>query len=182
MTDEPKDQPRTSPLFGLNSEQPTQPLTPEPSTASGPTPPPCIIPLKEAEVEELVPSLSFLIVDDVRASCDVLSSLLRAIGANPAKLFAATTLFGATNLARSHHIDVVISDLHLRVGTGLDLLEALRTSSLNPHASFMLVTNDPAADEIKRAQRMGVTAVIVKPISVSSLVEHLAFCLSRQTR
>lgn len=135
-------------------------------------------PLLETQVEELIPSLSFLVVDDVRCSCEVFCSLLRSLGAKPAKLFSATTLFGAMNLIRSHKIDVVVSDLHLRVGSGLNLLETIRSTVPSRQTSFMLTTNDPSAEDIRSAQRMGVTAVVVKPISIAKILEHLAYCLA----
>ena len=137
-------------------------------------------PLLETEVQELIPQLSFLVVDDVRCSSDVLCSLLRSLGAKSKKLHNANTLFGAMNIIRGHHVDVVISDLHLRMGTGLDLLEAIRSGGFNQDAAFMLVTNDPAADNIQRAQQLGITAVVVKPLSVAKLLEHLSYCLMKR--
>ncbi len=137
-------------------------------------------PLLETEVQELIPQLSFLVVDDVRCSSDVLCSLLRSLGAKSKKLHNANTLFGAMNIIRGHHVDVVISDLHLRMGTGLDLLEAIRAGGFNQDAAFMLVTNDPASDNIQRAQTLGITAVVVKPLSIAKLLEHLSYCLMKR--
>ena len=137
-------------------------------------------PLLETEVLELIQTLSFLVVDDVRCSSDVLCSLLRSLGAKSKKLHTANTLFGAMNIIRGHQVDVVISDLNLRMGTGLDLLEAIRSGSLNQNAAFMLVTNDPGADNIQRAQSLGITAVVIKPLSIAKLVEHLSYCLRKR--
>lgn len=151
--------------------------TPPPITAISPS---SDRPLREMEVLELIQTLSFLVVDDVRCSSDVLCSLLRSLGAKPKKLHTANTLFGAMNIIRGHQVDVVISDLHLRMGTGLDLLEAIRSGSFNQNAAFMLVTNDPAADNIQRAHTLGITAVVIKPLSIAKLVEHLSYCLMKR--
>jgi CheY-like chemotaxis protein len=180
---------RAGPLFGQTGPGAVETHTTTPCSAgatANSSPPITAIspandrPLVEAEVLELVPTLSFLIVDDVRCSSDVLCSLLRSLGAKSKKLYTANTLFGAMNIIRGHHVDVVISDLHLRMGTGLDLLEAIRSGSFNQNADFMLVTNDPAADNIQRAQTLGITAVVIKPLSVAKLVEHLSYCLMKR--
>jgi CheY-like chemotaxis protein len=128
-------------------------------------------------MELLIPTLSFLVVDDVRCTCEVITTLLRSLGAKSNKLFSATTLFGAMQMMRSHQVDVIISDLNLRVGTGLDLFEAVRVGPYGSKVAFMLVTNDPGADEIKKAKEMGVTAVLLKPLSMGNLAEHLAYAV-----
>jgi CheY-like chemotaxis protein len=142
-----------------------------------PPPPLVFAPRTPQQMELLIPTLSFLVVDDVRCTCEVMITLLRSLGAKSSKLFSATTLFGAMQTVRCHTIDVIISDLNLRVGTGLDLFEAVKNSPQAGKVAFMLVTNEPDADEIKRAKEMGVTAVLLKPLSMANLSEHLGYAL-----
>jgi CheY-like chemotaxis protein len=128
----------------------------------------------------LVSSLSFLVVDDVRATCQVVHALLRALGAGPGKISICTSLALAEQRVLLGDVDVVLGDLHLTDGSGLDLLELMRATPSLSNAIFMLITNDPNEEALKRAKELRVSAAIAKPLSFQKLQEHLLRCLVSQ--
>jgi CheY-like chemotaxis protein len=128
----------------------------------------------------LVSSLSFVVVDDVRATCEVVHALLRALGAGPGKISLCTSLALAEHRVLSGPADVILGDLHLSDGSGLDLLKLIRRTPSRSDAIFMLITNDPNEEALVRAQQLRVSAVIAKPLSFQKLQEHLLRCLVSQ--
>jgi CheY-like chemotaxis protein len=64
-----------------------------------------------------------LLVEDHENTLDVMGRLLRAMGH---EIHPATSVAAALQLAQSHSLDLVISDLGLPDGTGHDLMRMLR--------------------------------------------------------
>jgi DNA-binding NtrC family response regulator len=105
---------------------------------------------------------NILVVDDDRASCDLLCEILAGQGWE-AK--ACQTPGEALDLAESAHFDLVVSDINLEAEqTGLDLLQKLRGRS-----PVILITGFGTLDAAVEATREGAWDFISKPFKVEEL-------------
>ena len=104
-----------------------------------------------------------LVIDDDRASCDLLSEILTAQGWEAR---AALTPAQALALAASEPFDLVVSDINLEAEqTGIDLLRSLR--DLYP---VILVTGFGTLDAAVEASREGAWDFISKPFKVEQVL------------
>jgi CheY-like chemotaxis protein len=134
----------------------------------------------QAHFEGIIASLSFVVVDDVRATCEMIRALLRALGAAPGKVTICASLAEAKRRIQGPAPDVIIGDLYLRDGSGLDLLQLVRGTPSISHTIFLLISNDLKREVIKQAKQLGVSSVLTKPLSFSQLQEHLLYSLLTQ--
>jgi two-component system chemotaxis response regulator CheY len=102
---------------------------------------------------------------------------LRSIGIPAKQIFIATNLADAARIMRTACIQVIISDLNLRDGSGLDLLHSVRANADTKHMPFILVTNTPELEHVTEAKQLGVSSCLVKPLSVSNLQHHIEYAV-----
>jgi two-component system chemotaxis response regulator CheY len=153
-----------------------RPITSPTRTAS--TPKEVALSARNAPQLELhIELLSFLIVDDVIPSCHVVHTILRSIGIPANQIYIATNLADAVRVMRTTSIQVIISDLNLKDGSGLDLLHSIRANSETKHMPFVLVTNTPDLSHVTEAKKLGVSSCLVKPLSVSNLQHHIEYAV-----
>jgi len=123
---------------------------------SPPTTPPKIAPLR------------LLLVEDHESTLDVVSQLLRLTGH---RVTTATNIKEALTAAAADQFDLVISDLGLPDGSGLELMEKLRnTYGLRGIA----LTGYGAEEDIARTRKAGFVTHLVKPISFDDLGREIA--------
>lgn len=120
-----------------------------------------------------IESLNFLVVDDVPASCKLLGSLLKELGAKSTRLFSAYSVREARLLLRRFSIDIVLSDLNLPYQSGIDLLRSMRNQPKTWVTPFILVTNCPEESSIAEAKELGALSVLAKPFSIASVTTEL---------
>jgi|ERR1044071_4474340 DNA-binding NtrC family response regulator len=114
-----------------------------------------------------------LVVDDDRASCDLLSEIFAAQGWGAE---TAQTPARALELAASYQPDLIVSDINLEAEqTGLDLLQQLR--DLCP---VILVTGFGTLEAAVEASREGAWDFISKPFKVEEVVAIVRRALQRE--
>lgn len=107
---------------------------------------------------------SILVVDDDRASCELLGEILTGEGWS---CRTAQTPAEALSLADSERFDLVISDINLEADmSGLDLLERLRDRS-----PVILVTGFGSLESAVQATREGAWDFISKPFKVDEIIK-----------
>ncbi len=110
--------------------------------------------------------LSILIVDDDRATLDLLQEALAAEG------YSVTTSQSgeeALHLGREHNFDVVISDIKMGVGvSGLDVLRRYR--QINPTADVILMTAFGSMETAIEAVKDGAYDYISKPFRLEEIL------------
>lgn len=77
-------------------------------------------------------------------------------------------------------IDIVISDLHLPDGIGLEILQKLRATKLLAGKPFLVMSTESQQDVIISAFEAGATNYIVKPYKTKDLLDKLQFCWDRR--
>ncbi|RPE76916.1 sigma-54-dependent transcriptional regulator [Vulcaniibacterium tengchongense] len=101
---------------------------------------------------------SLLIVDDDHSFAQSAADFARSRGFQP---FHAQTLAQSRQLARSRSHDLVLLDLDLPDGNGLDLLQDLDAPELSRIA---IVTGQPTLETARRAVSLPVSEYLLKPL------------------
>ncbi len=93
---------------------------------------------------------------------NALSSLPR-----PYHLVTASSIAEAHDRMAEHTVDLLIVDIGLPDGDGIDFL--CEAAVLQPEASAIIVTATPSSENRARAEQLGVVQVLSKPIQVAQL-------------
>ena len=105
-----------------------------------------------------------LIVDDERSIRETLSEFLRADGL---AVETAGTIAEAARLLQDQPVDVVVADIILPGGTGLELLDLTRRAY--PTAQVILITGEPTLDSATHGLRSGAFDYLAKPVTGSQI-------------
>ena len=111
------------------------------------------------------PKPRVLAVDDEPELLDIYGSVLREAGY---AVELAPNLQTARDLLAQNGFDLVISDISLPDGTGIDVLRMVRDRSLD--LPVVLVTGAPALDTAIRAIELGAMRYFVKPLRSEDLL------------
>jgi PAS domain S-box-containing protein len=114
------------------------------------------------------PALRILLVDDNR---DTLQSLARLLEQSCHRVDPATSCREASRLARLANYDLLISDIDLPDGTGLEVIREMRRRSPTPGIA---VSGFGSADDIDMSLKSGFAEHLVKPIDVRTLNAAIA--------
>ena len=116
-----------------------------------------------------------LVIDDDRASCELLSEILTAQNLS---VETAQTPAKAFSLADQIKFDLVVSDINLEAEkSGLDLLQEFRRM-----CPVILVTGFGSLDAAVEAAREGAWDFISKPFKVEEIVETVARALEQKSK
>jgi signal transduction histidine kinase len=129
---------------------------------AGPAQPPAGAPRKAQSVAAR--ALRLLLVDDDHDSTFVLARLLQSLGHDVA---AALNCAEALAAAESREFDLMICDLGLPDGNGLDLLPRLRTRA---GIKAIALTGYGTEDDVRNSLAAGFDAHLTKPITLEQLV------------
>ena len=109
-----------------------------------------------------------LLVDDHE---DTNRSLVLLLGRRGYKVRSATSLRDAELLARSEEFDVLVCDMSLPDGNGLELLGRLRETP--PVHGGIVLSGYNDDEDLERSQAAGYKAHLAKPVDVSKLDETI---------
>ena len=121
-----------------------------------------------------MPRRTILVIEDDPAIRRVIVDALRFDGYEP---LAAATFLEGKDAARTASCDLVLLDLVLPGGDGLDLLAATRQS--RPSLPVIIMTARGGEDERVRGLSLGADDYVVKPFSVKELLARIAAVLRR---
>lgn len=124
------------------------------------------------------PVITVLIVDDHRMFAQSLQALL---GSEPDLLVVgtATTLAAARAVVATEPVDVVLLDLRLPDGSGIDGVRALR--SLSPTSRVVVLTAHAADDTLLDAVAAGAAGYLTKDLDATELVAAIHAAASGET-
>jgi two-component system response regulator PilR (NtrC family) len=105
-----------------------------------------------------------LIVDDDGNLCQQLGKII--------EFFGYEAVLAASNAEARQQIkngvpDLVIADLHLPDGTGLDLMHELHLA--DPHLPVIILTGYPSQESIRRTMLEGGYTYLAKPVALDQL-------------
>ncbi|HVA08924.1 MAG TPA: response regulator, partial [Acidimicrobiales bacterium] len=84
-------------------------------------------------------------------------------------------------LAKEHHPDLVLLDLHLPDMTGSDVLQQLRDDPGTTNVPVVVVSADATAAQVRRLRSNGAMAYFTKPIDVHELLSAVEMVAARGT-
>lgn len=123
-------------------------------------------------MEEVLSNKTVLVVDDELDLREIVASELEFMGA---KVFQAENILKAQNILNEQEVDLVISDIRMPGGTGIDLLERIKSSD-RPCPPVILITGF-ADITIADAFDKGAEALISKPFKLDDLINMSARCM-----
>jgi HAMP domain-containing protein/signal transduction histidine kinase len=133
-----------------------------------------VFPTCEKEEMQIAPPVSptvperqpmrILLVEDHEDTNRSLTNLLRRRGYH---VQSALNLASALDLSSNHQFDVLISDLALPDGSGIDLMQKLSASKQPPFA--IALTGFGMEDDIRKSYEAGFRRHLVKPIDLNKL-------------
>ena len=116
--------------------------------------------------------LKFLVIED----CPEAAKFLRAIFRNTEiHLLHAADLSDAVGLAKDEHPDLILMDVFLPDGNGLDGVQALRSDPVTADIPIIAMSGMDAMELGQRARSVGCSGFISKPLEIY----ELAFLVAR---
>ena len=119
---------------------------------------------------------NILVVDDDQGSRITLAALLEAEGYD---VEACETAGESLNYLIHHPVHVVVSDLRLPDGNGLQILWALK--KINPDSAFILITGHATLETAIEAVNEGAFAYHAKPLDIDALKANVRNALRQQS-
>ena len=122
----------------------------------------------------------FLIVDDEKAICDLLTEAFDRLGFAPVSARNVKEAKGALSMALEA-FDLVVLDIMMPGESGFDLLRWLRKDQEN-NVPVMLLTGRSAVEDKLLAFELGADDYIVKPFSLPEFIARVKAVLRRSER
>ncbi|GJL67238.1 MAG: hypothetical protein NPIRA05_22090 [Nitrospirales bacterium] len=72
---------------------------------------------------------------------------------------------------RAETVSLIITDIHMPVMTGLELLEALQSNESSEHIPRFILTGDLTEEIQAQAVQLGVTKVFPKPYELAKIIQ-----------
>ncbi len=118
-----------------------------------------------------------LVVDDETNMCEALFDVLEQEGF---RVTTASNRDEALGSLSNIDFDLVLLDIRLRGGDGIDLIQAIR--EIKPDVAIIIMTGYPSLESAIEATRLGVSDYLLKPISVESLKASIENVLFHQAK
>ena len=121
-------------------------------------------------------SYNFLIVDDSKTARMMLSKTLRISGIDIGEIFMASDGGQALSLLKDNWIDLVITDLHMPVMGGVEMLHSMAEDGLLESVPVVVVSSDASLTRREDLSRQGIRDYLCKPVrpeQVKSVVEEI---------
>ncbi len=124
-------------------------------------------------------AVRFLIVDPHPLMLDLLRDILMALGAH--SVLRAQGMAQAERLLRGQGVDVLITELALQPGSGLDLVEFVRRNAASANQTMPIVMVTAEADDVRvfEARDRGVTEFLAKPFTAERLYNRIVSAVAR---
>jgi PAS domain S-box-containing protein len=132
-------------------------------------------PREEAGPAEIVRSLRVLLVEDNESTSSAMAQVLEVLGH---QVGVATNVTEAITLARNETFDLLVSDIGLPDGSGLDVARAW--NQLQPGKPSVAITGYGMDEDIRRCHDAGFVDHLTKPVNFARL-EALIHTLARRT-
>jgi CheY-like chemotaxis protein len=118
--------------------------------------------------EELLKDKVILVVDDETDLRDIVASELEFMGA---KVFQAENISTAQKIINQEKIELIVSDIRMPGGTGIDLLDSLKSKDVS-NPPVILITGF-ADITVEDAYNKGAEALVNKPFKLDDLIKQV---------
>ncbi|HMJ12258.1 MAG TPA: sigma-54 dependent transcriptional regulator [Polyangiaceae bacterium] len=128
------------------------------------------------QADPSLPDVTVLVVDDEAGNLTSLNKIFQREGM---RVFSAESAKQALELARRHHIHVVLTDLMMPGTNGVELLRALK--ELTPDTEVVLMTAYGTVETAVQAMREGAYDFVEKPLKRMTIVKSVRKAAERQS-
>lgn len=119
--------------------------------------------------DDVLKGKTLLVVDDETDLRDIVASELEFMGG---KVFQAENISVAKDVLAKNKIDLIVSDIRMPGGTGIDLLESVKEKDVN-EPPVVLITGF-ADITVQEAYHRGAEALMNKPFQLDDLIQVVA--------
>lgn len=123
--------------------------------------------------------ISILIVDD---DADIRRFICRVLGLEGYQLFQAARGDEGLKILREKQVSLVILDLRLPDRDGLSVLTEIKDDRQLKNIPVIILTASAGKEKQQRAVSLGTAAYLVKPVSVTELLEGMKKALRGRRR
>lgn len=116
--------------------------------------------------EEILKGKTLLVVDDEHDLRDIVASEFDFLGAT---VFQAENITSAQKILADNKIDLIVSDIRMPGGTGVDLLEIVKSKGVD--APPVILVTGFADITVENAFAKGAEALISKPFKLDDLIK-----------
>jgi len=109
-------------------------------------------------------SYNVLIVDDSKTARMMLAKTLRISGLQINEVFMAENGARALEILQENWIDLVLTDLHMPVMSGMDMIEKMASDGLLSSLPVVVITSDASQLRMQELQERGVRDYLCKPV------------------
>jgi two-component system chemotaxis response regulator CheY len=120
----------------------------------------------------IIPSLKFLIVDDIASMRKIVRATLGQLGFNDIQ--EAVDGNAALSKLRFEKFDIVITDWNMPNMSGLDFLKAILGDEKLRGLPILVMTAEESRETVNQALELGCAGYIVKPFTADALGQHIA--------
>jgi len=114
--------------------------------------------------------MKVLVADDDLTTCTLVGTILRRAGHEPILAQDATQ---AMLLIKKHLPDLVVLDVQMPGGTGLAVLQNLKSSIRTTHVPVIVLSGVADRDKVQQLLDLGATEYLSKPVDPESLLGAL---------
>ena len=107
--------------------------------------------------------LNVVVVDAHASMNSIIRDKLSALGFK--RVFKALNGKDALKIIETHAVDLIISDWHMPIMNGLELLKATRKNSKTANTPFIMLSKNINETDVKQAISLGVSEYLLKPFN-----------------
>jgi two-component system cell cycle response regulator len=145
-----------------------------PASSAAPVPPPTTPATASASAKVVPPQVRarLLVVDDSAANRELTRAILEPFGY---QLAIAGSVKAALALLASTQFDLILSDLHMPLETGLHLLATVKAEPRWREIPFLLISSSARGGDYKeRALELGAARFLLRPMEPQQVLDEVA--------
>ena len=115
---------------------------------------------------------TILIVDDNKLVRTIISKYLDDMGFK--EIFFAVNATEALTFLKHNQVDLLLSDIHMPVVSGLTLLKTIRNTAAFQDLPVLVISSENGLEYVKSALTLGISGYLIKPIQQADLQKKIA--------
>ena len=116
-------------------------------------------------------SFSVVLIEDQISMRKAMSRIIESAGCYSIKEFS--TAPEAIAYISKTSVDIIVSDIYLSKGTGIEVLQSVRSQAMGSDLPVLFVTGEATKDDIVLAVDLGVNDYLIKPFDASDLLSKM---------
>ena len=115
---------------------------------------------------------TILVVDDNKLVRTIISKYLDDMGFKEVSFAVNAT--EALTFLKHNQVDLLLSDIHMPVVSGLTLLKTIRNTASFKELPVLVISSENGLEYVKTAMTLGISGYLIKPIQQADLQKKIA--------